>query len=207
MYKIKPKNLVLITTLLLFYSIVITQETKSKKIYVTEVKKTGDLYSITLNNLIIIKEIKLKTTKIGTRTIVNLEFPTYISKRGKAYPQITLLNKELSDKILSIITSMKPETMPSSYEPTFKLGKYSPYRRSKSSLKVFASVIFEDVIEIECKIMEGKRGPWIAWPARKDESTGKWKKQVVFVSKEYQQKVEEMLLNKYKTAVLESREE
>ena len=73
-------------------------------------------------------------------------------------------------------------------------------------MKVFASVIFGDSVEIECKIMEGKRGPWISWPSRKDEASGKWKKQVVFKSKDYQKRVEEELLTRYKTGKVEANE-
>ncbi|MCS7151793.1 MAG: SpoVG family protein [Endomicrobia bacterium] len=179
------------------------------KIYITDVQKTAEnLYSITLNDLIIIKEIKVKKTKIGQREIVNIEFPTYISKRGKAYPQVTILDKNLNDKIIKVITSGKPETVSATtVQPKFKIGKYSPYRRSTSSLKVFASIIFDDVIEIECKIMHGRRGPWISWPSRKDETTGKWVKQVVFKSKEYQKQIEQELLNRYKVGVEEEVEE
>jgi DNA-binding cell septation regulator SpoVG len=52
--------------------------------------------------------------------------------------------------------------------------------------------------------MEGKKGPWISWPSVKDTSSGKWRKQVVFRLKEYQKKIENDLLNRYKTTGSES---
>ena len=58
--------------------------------------------------------------------------------------------------------------------------------------------------EVECKVIEGRKGPWISWPSRKDETSGKYLKQVVFKSKEYQKKVENDLLNRYKTSSSES---
>ncbi|MFN3550355.1 MAG: septation protein SpoVG family protein [Endomicrobiia bacterium] len=191
-------------SILLLNSIVLSQQ----QVYITSVEKTGqNEYSITLNDLIVIKEIKLKKTKIGQREISSLEFPTYISRSGKAYPQVSVLSKELNEKILNSINSMKSENMPQeNKELSFKIGKYSPYRRSKSSLKVFASIVFADSIEIECKIMEGKKGPWISWPSRKDPDSSKWVRQVSFKSKEYQKKVESELLNRYKTAKVESNE-
>lgn len=198
------KTLLTFFSILLLSSIVLSQQ----QIYVTSVEKIGpNDYSITLNDLIIIKEIKLKKTKIGQREISSLEFPTYISKAGKSYPQIVVNSKELNEKILNTITSMKADSVIGDVkELSFKIGKYSPYKRSRSSLKVFTSVIFADAIEIECKIMEGKKGPWISWPSRKDNASGKWIKQVSFKSKEYQKKVEEELLNRYKTSKVESHE-
>ncbi len=191
-------------SLLVFTGVVFCQQ----QVYITSIEKTSaNEYSITLNNLVVIKEIKLKKTKIGQREIFNLEFPTYISKAGKAYPQVTILSKDLNEKILKAITTQTPETMPENVgEMSFKINKYSPYKRSKSALKVFASVVFSDAVEIECKIMEGKKGPWVSWPSRKDETSGKWKKQVVFKSKDYQKKVEEELLAKYKVGKVEANE-
>ncbi len=196
-----------IILLLFLCSYLFSQET-AKKLWITSVEKTAaNEYSITLNDLIVIKEIKLKKTKIGQREIVNLEFPTYISKRGKAYPQIVVLDKTLQERIIKAITTTTAEKPTEKIgEPSFKISKFSPYRQSRSSLKVFASVVFEDSIEIECKVMEGKYGPWIAWPARKDKTTNKWVQQVNFTSKEYKKKIEQSLLSKYKVGKIESAE-
>jgi len=178
---------------------------QEEKLIVTSVSKlTSDMYEIVLNDMIVVKEIKLKKTKIGQREIINLQFPEYISKRGKVFPQVAVLSKDLTDRITSAIITSKVEQLPSPVEPSYKVNKFSPFRRSGSSLKIFASVIFAGTLEVECKVMEGKKGPWIAWPSRKDESSGKYKKQVVFKSREYQKKVENDLLNKYKTSGSES---
>lgn len=202
-------NRLLVLFLLFIPSLVYNQTVgKSQKLYITDVQKIKENeYSITINNLIIIKEIKLKKTKIGQREIINVEFPTYISKRGRVYPQVVVLDKNLNDRIIKVITTGRPEIVSEPLsQPSYKLGKYSLYKKSTSTLKVFVSVIFEDMLEIECKIMEGRRGPWIAWPSRKDETTGKWIKQVVFKSIEYQRQIEQELLNRYKVGVEESTE-
>jgi DNA-binding cell septation regulator SpoVG len=175
------------------------------KLVVTAVNKlSADTYEVVLNDMIVIKDIKLKKTKIGQREIVNLQFPEYVSKRGKIYPQVTVLSKDLTDRITSSILTSKVEQLPSPVEPSYKINKFSPFKRAGSKLKIFASVIFANSLEIECKVMEGNKGPWISWPAKKDESTGKYKKQVVFKSKEYQKKVEKELLSKYSTGKSES---
>ena len=103
--RIINKSLCLIVLLLL--STYLFSQESSRKLWITSVEKTGpNEYSITLNDIIVIKEIKVKKTKIGQREIVNLEFPTYISKRGKAYPQITVLDKTLQDRIIKVITTL-----------------------------------------------------------------------------------------------------
>jgi DNA-binding cell septation regulator SpoVG len=200
---------IVVATMLFCFSFLFSQETSTNKnLWVTSVEKTGsNEYSITLNDLIVIKEVKVKKTKIGQREIVNLEFPTYISKRGKTYPQITVLDKTLQERIIKAITSLTPEKPTTKVEPRFKINKFSPYTHSTSSLKVFASVVFEDSIEIECKVMKGKYGPWISWPARKDTTSGKWIQQVSFTSKEYKKKIEQALLSKYNVKNTESPEE
>lgn len=178
---------------------------QEEKLVVTSVSKiTDDMYEIVLNDMIVIKEIKLKKTKIGQREIINLQFPEYISKRGKVFPQVTVLSKDLRDRIISAIITSKADQLPTPVEPSYKINKFSPFRRSRSSLKIFASVIFAKTLEVECKVMEGRKGPWISWPARKDESSGKYKKQVIFKSREYRKKIENDLLNKYKVSISES---
>ncbi|MFQ3675023.1 MAG: septation protein SpoVG family protein [Endomicrobiia bacterium] len=202
MKTILKKVSVLMLLTLLGLKISFAQE---EKLIVTSVSKlTNDTYEIVLNDIIVIKDVKLKKTKIGQREIVNLQFPEYISKRGKVFPQVVVLSKDLTDRITSAIITSKVEQLPSAVEPSYKLNKFSPFRREGSSLKIFASVIFAGTLEVECKVMEGKRGPWIAWPSVKDESTGKYRKQVVFKSREYQKKIENDLLSKYKTSSSES---
>ena len=205
--KVIDKSLYLIV--LFFFSTCLFSQESKQNLWITSVEKTGpNKYSITLNDIIVIKEIKVKKTKIGQREIMNLEFPTFKSKLGKAYPQITVLDKTLQDRIIKVITTNTAEKPSGKVsEPNFKISKFSPYRHSRSSLKVFASVVFDDSVEIECKVMEGRRGPWISWPARKDQTTNKWVQQVSFTSKEYKKKVEQSLLSKYNVGKVESAEE
>ena len=205
---ISIKNKVLISYIFLFYTFLISQEINTN-LWITSVEKTApNVFSITLNNTIVIKEVKLKKTKIGQREIINLEFPTYVSKHGKVYPQINILDKTLQERIVKVITSFMPEKPISEVkQPEFKINKFSVYNKSKSNLKVFASVLFENSIEIECKIMKGKYGVWVAWPARKDVSTNKWVQQVGFISEEYKKKLEQSLLSKYNVSRIESAEE
>jgi len=191
------------------YSSISQEEINStKNLWITSVEKNKtNEYSIILNDLIVIKEIKLKKTKIGKREIINLEFPTYISKHGKAYPQIIALNKQLQQRIIKAITTLTPEKSSTKVEPSFTINKFTPYTKATSSLKVFASVVFENSLEIECRVMERNRNAWVVWPARKDQITNKWIPQVAFTSKEYKKKIEQSLLSKYKTSKVEASEE
>lgn len=177
--------------------VIFGQSVKSSLVVTKVEKLASGNYAITLNDVITIKDIKVTTTKIGQREIVNLKFPEYVSKRGKVFPQVSVVNKDLMDKMGLAISQNKIEKLSTPKEPSFKISKFSYYKRSKSSLRVFAAVVFDESIEIECKVMEGKRGPWISWPAKKDTSTGKYIKQVLFNSKELQNRVEQQLIEKY----------
>ncbi|MDR3274867.1 MAG: SpoVG family protein [Endomicrobium sp.] len=45
--------------------------------------------------------------------------------------------------------------------------------KKHSKIKAFASVIFNDDIEVECRIMQSASGLWIAWPSTKKAVYGK----------------------------------
>ncbi|MEW6556371.1 MAG: septation protein SpoVG family protein [Elusimicrobiota bacterium] len=174
---------------------------KTGEIYVTSVEKipvdegaVKEMATIVLNDCIKVKEIQV--IKLEGKT--TLKYPVYVSKRGKEYPQFETLTKQASDEIEKAIKSGKPSKK-TSKSISFKITNFSPLR-SQSSRKVNASVDFNNAVRVSCGVMEGKRGPWISWPSRKDEETGKWKKQVLIINKKVKDVVEKSLLDKYRTA-------
>ncbi len=198
----KVKNIKKLVVLLLLHSVpsfVFLQEVKPEnEIVVTDVqlKKVGNktYAEIVINDLVKIREIEV--TKIGDRTIV--KYPTYVSKSGRVYPQVKIVSKQANDAILEAINTGKVSKPAKISKLDYEITKFSPYRREGSSLKIFAAVTFNKAIEIECKVMEGKRGPWISWPARKDESTGQWVKQVLLKA-DFKKEVDDALLKRYQT--------
>lgn len=176
------------------------------EIYVTSVEKTPvedggavkEMATIVLNDCIKIKEVQV--IKVGGRT--TLKYPVYVSKRGKEYAQFETLTKQASDEIEKAVTSGKPSSK-SSKSISYKISNYSPLR-SQSSRKVNVSLDFNNAVRISCGLMESKKGPWISWPARKDENTGKYVKQVLITNKKLKDAVETALKEKYQKSAGES---
>lgn len=159
---------------------------------ITALEENGDgsgKYDIVLNNAVAVKNIALKI-KNGVK---EAEFPVYCSK-GKIYRQFSVLKRDYGNYIADSLFSKKAEAFDG--ETGFRINKFSLNRKT-GSIKAFASVIFEELLEVECRIMEGKRGLWTAWPANK--TSGGWKAEFVFEDKDLKKKVEESLAEKYKS--------
>lgn len=195
------KILSVFAVMLMLVSVGFTQEKgaiPSKDIVVSEVEVTPvdegavkGLARVLINNVLEISEIQV--LKVGGRT--SLKFPEYVSKTGKIYPQITIHTKQANDAIVKAIETQKPSTEKSK-TISFKVTKFSKFTRP-SKLKVFAAVMFNDAIEVECKVMEGSKGPWISWPSRRPEGGGKWIKQVNIKNKAVKDAIEKTLLERY----------
>jgi len=177
----------------------------SRDVIVTEVEVTPvdegavkGLARVLINNVLEISEIQV--LKVGGRT--SLKFPEYVSKKGKVYPQITVHTKQANDAILNAVTTGKPSGEKSK-AISFKVTKFSKFTRP-SKLKVFAAVMFNDAIEVECKIMEGNKGPWVSWPSRRPEGGGKWINQVAIKNKAVKDAIEKTLLERYAKMLQES---
>ena len=173
-------------------------KTGSQPIAVTsvQVKTSGSgekTAEIVVDNAILIKEIKLLKEN-SEKTLV---FPTYLSRRGKEYPQVKILSKDAYQIIEQAILTEKPsEVADKQYTLSYKITRFSPYNQP-SSARVFCAVAINGAIEIECRVMEGNYGPWIAWPARKSEETGSYIKQVIITNEALRQAIEKALLKKY----------
>lgn len=180
------------------------------EIYVTRVSMEpladgGDvkgLATIVLNNCIKIQEIEVVETADGKK---DLKFPVYISSRKKVFPQMELLSRTAKEEIERAVFSGKPSDA-SARTISFKISKFQRYR-GQSSLKVFVSVDFNKAIRIECKIMESRLGPWVSWPARKDENSGKYINQVQLINDKVRKVVEKAILDKYNKMLTETEED
>jgi DNA-binding cell septation regulator SpoVG len=178
---------------------------QSGEIYVTSVKKSpvenSNAISVVLNDCIEVKEIQVNN--VGGK--IALKYPTYIAKKGKEYPQFKPLTKQAKDEIERAVSTGKLSTE-SAKSVTFRIAKFSKYM-VPSTLKVFAAVDFNDAVRVECKILDGVKGPWVSWPARKPKNSRKWIKQVLIINEKVKNDVEKELLNKYKTMATETEEE
>jgi DNA-binding cell septation regulator SpoVG len=169
------------------------------EVYISNVKKVPaegsgavkEIATIVINDCLEIRDIGVVKME-GTKS---LKYPVYVSKKGKEYPQFEVLTKQAKDEIEKAIYTGKP-SQKTSKAITFKISKFSIFTRP-SSLKAFASIDFNNSVRVECKVMTGRKGPWISWPSNKDEETGKYKKQILVTNKKVKDIVEKALLDKY----------
>ncbi|MDR1433962.1 septation protein SpoVG family protein [Candidatus Endomicrobiellum devescovinae] len=71
--------------------------------------------------------------------------------------------------------------------------------KNNKSIKAFVSIIFDDDIEVECRIMNGKKGLWIACPS--DLKHGIWIKNFTFINKDLQKNIEKKLITDYTSVI------
>ena len=193
----------------LFSSIAVGAEKKkvdSETISVTRVKvepvenKEGvvGVAKVMLNECIVVREIKV--TKVGDKTV--LKFPEYISKRGIIYPQIKFLTEEARNAVVKAIETGEPSKNKVE-QISFKVTNWFRLRGA-GKRKVNVEVTFNNAVAVSCGIMEGKRGPWIAWPARPPEKNRqRWIEQIYIYDREIKKAVEKLLLTKYEAMLQE----
>jgi DNA-binding cell septation regulator SpoVG len=150
---------------------------------ITKIKKNAQIYDIVLNNDIKILNIFLKNNQ--------LEFPQYKSKH-KIYHQFSILKRDFRNYLLDALVYDK--TSLGQYITSFKVNKISVLKNNKPT-KAFASVIFGDDIEVECRIVSGRNGLWVAWPSNLKNDI--WVKNFMFINKNLQKQVEKKLITDY----------
>ncbi|MDR2399439.1 MAG: SpoVG family protein [Endomicrobium sp.] len=150
---------------------------------VTKIKKSGGFYEIVLNN-----DIKISGIFFADNT---LEFPKYEGK-NKNYKQFSILNRNFKNYLLQSLLNNK--TLTGEFSTSFKINKMSVLKNNKN-LKAFVSVIFNDDIEVECRIINGKNGLWVAWPSSLKNNV--WVKNFRFINKNLQNNVEKKLITDY----------
>lgn len=162
------------------------------------------LASVVIDNVLKINEIQV--IKIGDKT--TLKFPVYVSRSGREYPQVKVHTKEANDKILKAIETKKPSSeKPKSVK--FKIGEIFHLRNPKTRL-ANVDITFNNEITVVVGVMRSKREGqeyWIAYPSRKDETTGKWLKQVIIINREFKYKVEDEIIKAFKASASQELEE
>jgi len=182
------------------------------EIFVTSIKKlpvkaaaavsTVEKATIVLNDCLEVRDIMVN--KAGGK--VNIVYPAYISTNGKEYPQFEVISEQAKMEIEKAIATGKPSEK-AAKSLTFKVAKFSKMKKTTSSVKAFVSVDFNSAVCVECKVMDGKKGPWISWPSVKDEKTGKYLPQILIINANVKNVVENSILRKYKDSGEEQSEE
>lgn len=158
----------------------------ASELRVTKISDAGDgTFDVAIGNAFEIRGISLK---MQTRDI---EFPSH-SGKGKVYRDVSAVSREYKKYLFDAVS--KRELSKADGKVSFKINKFKAVGGHKS-VAAFASVIFEDKLEAECRIMKGKRGLWTAWPAEKKD--GVWEKRFVFIDGGLKRSVESALNEKY----------
>jgi DNA-binding cell septation regulator SpoVG len=152
--------------------------------------------AITINDVLEIKDIVVARENDE----IFLEFPVYVSKTGRVYPQIEIKNLKTEETIKNAIENGKTVESPGRAKLGYAITRFSAYNGPGSKIKTFANVVFNDSIEVEVKLLAGEDGVWVAWPARKDPKTSKWIDQIVFKDKRLREEIEAALLDRYELA-------
>ncbi len=167
----------------------------SSEISVTEVEVKRNEARVIINNIIEINEIKIKKGDVN--------FPVYISKSGKVFPQVRFLTKDARNIVVDAISNRKA-SKEIIKKINYKITKMSPYSKKGSSLKAFAAVTFNGAVEVECKVMKArykKKDYWVAWPARppdKNKGENKWQDQISIINKKIKSIVEKDIIDSMK---------
>lgn len=171
-------------------------------IFVTDVLLVEDTASVTLNDALQIREVKV--SKTGGRT--TLRFPEYVSKRGKAFPQVTVHSKKAYDGISEAVTTGQP-SKEKAKSIKFRVGDpqilRSPTRRAN------VEVTFNDAVSVTLGVLKSKReggSPyWVGYPGKRGED-GKYMNQIVITNPKLKKAVEEAVIERFERAQSESGE-
>ncbi|MDR2396143.1 MAG: SpoVG family protein [Endomicrobium sp.] len=170
---------------LILFFIIIFLNCAFASLKITAISNKNNKFNIILNNSIQILNIELQNNE--------LKFPTYKSK-NKQYQQFSILKRDF--KIYLKDSLLGNKVLSNNRDISFNTNKLY-ILRNNTGIKAFASVIFDNEIEIECRIIQGKNSLWIAWPSNKIND--RWVKNFKFIDKNLQKKVETKLIVDYTT--------
>jgi DNA-binding cell septation regulator SpoVG len=180
LYFVKILALVLIFPIV-FYSCVYAD------LKITKISQNNELFDIVLNEDIKILNILFKNNDIT--------FPVYIDKNKAARKQFSILKRDFRRSLTSSL--MQNQTSSKTKDTPFRVNKFSVLKNTKT-IKAFASVIFDDDIEVACRIMHTKDKLWIAWPSNKKNNN--WVKYFKFTNRDLKQRVEKQLIAKLRAS-------
>jgi DNA-binding cell septation regulator SpoVG len=154
------------------------------ELQITKILQNDGLFDVVLNDDIEVSNISLRNNDI--------EFPVYKGK-NKIYRQFFVLKREFRQYMVNSLSKNKiaPKKI---IDTSFKVNKLSILKNHKT-IKAFASVIFNNDIEVECRIMNGRKGLWVVWPSNKKNDI--WIKDFRFINKNLKQAVEKKLITDY----------
>lgn len=161
-------------------------EVYSADLEVTKIINSNNKVTIEFNNILRLKDF--------TFTDNNLISPFYESK-GNKYHFFYFLDRNFKNEIIKNLKDKNNISKDTKKAIEYKINKCNILKNPKTTL-AFMSVIFNDTIEINCNILNGKYGLWIAWPSIKNKDA--WNKIFEIKDKNLKDKIETDLIKYYK---------
>ena len=164
----------------------------SIEIYATNLKLTkitniNNKVNIELNNTLKLKDLVL--------TNDSLISPFYENK-GNKYYFFYFLSRDFKNNIIKLAKDKSKNILDNTKGSIeYKINKCNIVQNPKTIL-AFMSIIFNDTIEINCNVLNGKYGLWIAWPSVKEND--KWNKLFEIKDTKLKEKIETDLIKYYK---------
>ncbi len=151
--------------------------------------KNKSIVSIEFNNTLQLYGLKLAKDNTGE----NLLSPSYKSKNSR-YSYFSFLDRNFKNQVIDAI---KTNTVTKSTDTSvsYKINKFNVISNLPKA-KAFVSVIFNDLIEVQCSIIKGNYGLHVQWPSQKKD--GKWEKLFVIKDKNLKYAVDNEILRIYR---------
>lgn len=169
-----------------FLSFIFCANIFAQPLEISKIDKSN-LSSITIefNSKLLFENLALKNN--------TLILPSYKSK-NKEYFYFSILDRTLKNNIINEIKSENTEYKTTETKIEYKINKFFIPKEPKTA-KAFVSVIFNDKIEVNCTILNGKYGLWVAWPSKKENN--KWNKLFYINDKILKEQIEKEILETY----------
>lgn len=138
-----------------------------------------------------------------------LTFPGYQAPNGMEYPELSLATYHANTTLARQLVPAPPHSQipaeggqrvvsPPRRLPFRVTHLELAHRRSPTSpLRAFATVTFNEELEVKVRVMQSHRGLWIAWPARR-EADHSWIRQCEFLDYPFRRSVERILFAAYR---------
>ena len=171
----------------LLFILLFSAEIFSANLKITNVTNVNNKVSVVFNNTLNLKDFVLIDD--------NLISPFYENK-GNKYYFFYFLNRNFKNDIIKKAKDKNANIVDNSKGVIeYKINKCNIVKNPKTTL-AFMSVIFNDTIEVNCSILNGKYGLWVAWPSIKDKD--KWNKVFEIKDKKLKEQIDTELLKYYK---------
>lgn len=161
---------------------------------VTDVRELSEgMYSATLNGVLVFADLEIRDAGGAKK----LYFPKSASRGGRAFDIVKFEDVSIPRAIKEAILSRKTTKLEKPVSIPITAVKVK--KHESGALRAFIDVTFGDVFTVYgMKVMDGKNGLWVAWPAVKEGS--EWRDMVFPITKEFREEISVKVIGEYEKA-------